>query len=100
MQSPFLGFRVQHRAAPLPVGETGGSKDKGEGRGGGSPKLHEGCPGNPRKVGDTRLSGRLAFTLVCARGKAPEALACERGRYLMAKTALAGLGSPALKRDE
>jgi hypothetical protein len=36
---PF-GVFAQRCAAPLPVGETGGSKGKGGGQGGGSPGLH------------------------------------------------------------
>src|SRR3954454_1984883 len=36
-----FGSEAQRCAAPLPVGETGGSKGRGDGRGGGSPGLHE-----------------------------------------------------------
>jgi hypothetical protein len=41
---------AQRCAAPLPVGETGGSKRKGGGQGGGSPGLHK---TKARKAGDT-----------------------------------------------
>jgi hypothetical protein len=43
---PF-GVSAQRSAAPLPVGETGGSKGKGGGQGGGSPGLHKRQRGRP-----------------------------------------------------
>ena len=52
---PF-GVSAQRCAAPLPVCETGGSKGKGGGQGGGSPGLHK---TKARKVGDT-LAGEPA----------------------------------------
>ena len=49
----------QRSAAPLPVGETGGSKGKGGGQGGGSPGLHNPGPTiRGRKVGDTLADER------------------------------------------
>jgi len=53
--------------APLPVGETGGSKGQGEGRGGGSPGLHK---PKARKAGDTPPLGLKAAPLP-ARGAKP-----------------------------
>ena len=41
---PPSGVSAQRCAAPLPVGETGGSKRKGGGQGGGSPGLHNPGP--------------------------------------------------------
>ena len=75
---PF-GVSAQRCAAPLPVGETGGSKGKGGGQGGGSPTLRAALksrlatPGLVRgKDGDT-LAGERAkpATLPRARGGAP-----------------------------
>jgi len=58
--------------APLPVGETGGSKGKGDGREGD----HPGCTTpdliRGRKPGDTRPEATR--TLPGARGSAPSAL--------------------------
>lgn len=60
-------MQARPRAAPLPVGETGGSKGQGEGRGGGSPGLHK---PKARKAGETPPLGLKAAPLP-ARGAKP-----------------------------
>ena len=69
MSLPF-GFEVRAalRCEPLPVGETGVSKCKGEDREGDHPF----CTTEGRKNGDTRFEVRQsARTLARARGSAP-----------------------------
>ena len=61
---------VQPCAAPLPVGETGGSKVKGEPGRGGSPDLHDAEGGG--RLGRRPGSSALARSLDRARGSAPE----------------------------
>ena len=63
-----MGFCAQRAHEPLPVGETGVSKGKGEGREGDHPF----CTTEGRKSGETRPEARKArFTLASARGSAP-----------------------------
>jgi hypothetical protein len=64
-----LGVSAQPCAAPLPVGETGGSKGKGGGLGGGSPGLHK---TKARKAGDTQSHERAKPAIPSAReGQCP-----------------------------
>jgi hypothetical protein len=69
---PF-GVPAQSCAAPLPVGEAGGSKGKSGGQGGGSPGLHN--PGRTirgRKAGDTLAGERAKPAIPSAReGRRP-----------------------------
>ena len=66
-KSLLLRFGVQRGAAPLPVGETGGSKGKGGGQGGGSPTRQGG-------------SKEPSCTPDLIRGKDGETLAGERAK--------------------
>ena len=65
---PPFGVPAQGCAAPLPVGETGGSKGKGGGQGG-SPGLHKRERGRPGIPWPAR--GQRPRSLPRARGGAP-----------------------------
>src|SRR5215211_651245 len=77
---PPLGVSAQHCAAPLPVGETGGSRGKGGGQGGGSPTRQGGseepsCSSRTlfgAKDGETRpASGRKPAIPSAREGRSP-----------------------------
>jgi hypothetical protein len=82
----LFGFKVQHCAAPLPVGETGGSKGK---------KNHGRFAKKKRKVQPSVAPDENRFFVVKAviflvprEGQSPiDFLSCERERYRMAETA-------------